>query len=207
MADPIRRLVQHLSRLPGIGEKTATRLAFHFVRTPDSQVRDLAQSLLELIEKIRLCSICMDITEQDPCERCSDARRDVEMICVVSSPSDVVALERGGVFQGQYHVLHGLLSPLDGIGPEDLRIDELLRRVSSGSFGGPSGESGTRSAEVIIATASSVEGEATAMYLAQLIKPLGVRVTRIASGIPVGSELEYTDHATLARALEGRCEL
>jgi len=204
VADPIRRLVQRLSRLPGIGEKTATRLAFHFVRTPDSQVRELAQSLLELIEKIRLCSVCMDVTEQDPCERCSDARRDPAMICVVSSPSDVIALERGGVFHGHYHVLHGLLSPLDGIGPEDLRIDELLRRLS----GEPrSGESGTPDAEVIIATASSVEGEATAMYLAQLIKPLGVRVSRIASGIPVGSELEYTDQATLARALEGRSEL
>ena len=204
MADPIRRLVQHLSRLPGIGEKTATRLAFHFVRTPDSQVRELAQSLLELIEKIRLCSVCMDVTEQDPCERCSDARRDPAMICVVSSPSDVIALERGGVFHGHYHVLHGLLSPLDGIGPEDLRIDELLRRLSGEAR---SGESGTPDAEVIIATASSVEGEATAMYLAQLIKPLGVRVSRIASGIPVGSELEYTDQATLARALEGRSEL
>lgn len=150
----------------------------------------------------------MNVTEQDPCARCSDARRDPAMICVVSSPSDVVALERGGVFHGQYHVLHGLLSPLDGIGPEDLRIDELLRRLSSGTGeSGGAGQAGAASAEVIVATASSVEGEATAMYLAQLIKPLGVRVSRIASGIPVGSELEYTDQATLARALEGRSEL
>ena len=202
MSDPIQRLVQHLSRLPGIGEKTATRLAFHLVRTPGSQVKDLAQALVELVEKIRLCSVCMNVTEADPCGQCGDGNRDSAILCVVSSPSDVVALERGAIFRGRYHVLHGLLSPLDGIGPEDLRINELLQRLQSGN-----GRSDTGIAEVIIATSASVEGEATAMYLAQLIKPLQIRVSRIASGIPVGGELEYTDQATIARALEGRSEL
>ncbi len=204
MADPIQRLVQHLSRLPGIGEKTATRLAFHMVRTPGEQVRELARALIELVEKIRLCSTCMNVTEQDPCEHCADTRREMGLLCVVSTPSDVVALERGGAFQGRYHVLHGLLSPLDGIGPEDLRIEELLKRLRPEAVERPNEP---RIEEVIVATAASIEGEATAMYLAQLIKPLGVRVSRIASGIPVGGELEYTDQATIARALEGRSEL
>lgn len=212
MADPIRRLVQHLSRLPGIGEKTATRLAYHLVRTPPGQIRELAQALLELIEKTRFCSLCMNVTEHDPCEYCRDDRRDSAIICVVSSPSDVAALERGRAFQGRYHVLHGLLSPLDGIGPEDLRIRELLTRLeTSGNQDNGPGEDGivprSRITEVIIATAASVEGEATAMYLAHLIKPLHIRVSRIASGIPVGGELEYTDQATIVRAIEGRLEL
>lgn len=201
MADPIARLVQQLSRLPGIGEKTATRLAFHLVRAPESHVRELAQSLLEVVEKIHLCSVCMNVTEVDPCARCRDAVRDAATICVVSSPSDVIAIDRGGHYKGRYHVLHGLLSPLDGIGPEDLRIAELMRRLGPGDAGHP----GVR--EVILATAANVEGEATAMYLARLIKPMDIRVTRIASGIPVGGELEYSDQATIARAIDGRSPL
>lgn len=198
MADPIKRLVQQLSRLPGIGEKTASRLAFHLIRAPEAQVRELAQALVEVIEKIHLCSVCTNATEQDPCELCSDSRRNTGTICVVASPSDVVAIDRGGHYHGRYHVLHGLLSPLDGVGPEDLRIGELLRRLAPGA---------QEVSEVIIATAANVEGEATAMYLARLIKPMNIRVSRIASGIPVGGELEYSDQATIARALDGRSPL
>lgn len=197
MADPIARLVQRLSRLPGIGEKTATRLAFHLVRSPDNQVRELAEALLEVVDKIRLCSACMNVTEADPCERCADTRRDPQMICVVSTPAEVVAIDSAGEFRGLYHVLHGLLSPLEGIGPDDLRIAELLKRLGQNDGDSPV-------EEVIVATSASVEGEATSMYLARLIKPLGIRVTRIASGIPVGGELEYSDQATIARALAGR---
>lgn len=194
-ADPIRRLVQELSRLPGIGEKTATRLAFHLVRGNRQQVLDLAQALVDVTDKIRLCSICTNMTEQDPCTLCSDPRRDPEMICVVATPSDVIAIDRGGHFRGRYHVLHGLLSPLEGIGPDDIRVAELVRRLD-GSV-----------REVIIATSPSVDGEATAMYVARVIKPLGVKVSRIATGLPVGGELEYSDQATIARALAGRAPL
>ena len=194
-ADPIRRLVQELSRLPGIGEKTATRLAFHLVRGNRQQVLDLAQALVDVTDKIRLCSICTNMTEQDPCSLCSDPRRDPEMICVVATPSDVIAIDRGGHFRGRYHVLHGLLSPLEGIGPDDIRVAELVRRLD-----------GTVR-EVIIATSPSVDGEATAMYVARVIKPLGVKVSRIATGLPVGGELEYSDQATIARALAGRAPL
>lgn len=204
MADPIKRLVQQLARLPGIGEKTATRLAFHLVRAPEVQIRELAQSLIEVVERIRFCSICMNMTEHEFCELCSDTRRDNGVICVVASPSDVAAIDRGGHFQGRYHVLHGLLSPLEGIGPEDLRITELMRRLAPGGEGKPAGQD---ISEVIIATAANVEGEATAMYLARLIKPFNIRVSRIASGIPVGGELEYSDQATIARALDGRSPL
>ena len=201
MADPIKRLVQCLSRLPGIGEKTATRLAFHLVRGPDTDARELSRALLEVVEKIRLCSVCLNLTQADPCETCADQRRDASLICVVASPSDVVAIDRAGEFRGCFHVLHGLLSPLDGIGPDDLRIAELVRRLKLGSDGEPLVQ------EVIVATNASVEGEATAMYVARVVKPLGVKVTRIASGIPVGGELEYTDQATIARAMAGRVSL
>lgn len=201
MADPIQRLVQRLARLPGIGEKTATRLAFHLVRAPDSYARELADALREVVDKIRLCSVCMNLTEDDPCNLCGDARRDGSVVCVVASPSDLVAIERAGEYRGSYHVLHGLLSPLEGIGPEDLRIAELVRRLETRSDGTPAVE------EVIVATNASVEGETTAMYLARVIKPLGVRASRIASGIPVGGELEYSDQATIARALAGRAPL
>jgi len=194
-ADPIRRLVQELARLPGIGEKTATRLAFHLIRTNRQHVKDLAQALLDITEKIRLCSVCMTMTETDPCTLCADPRRDNETICVVATPSDLMAIDRGGHFRGRYHVLHGLLSPLEGIGPDDLRIAELVRRM------------GTGVKEVIIATSPSVDGEATAMYIARVLKPLGVQVSRIATGLPVGGELEYSDQATIARALAGRATM
>lgn len=197
MADPIRRLVQELARLPGIGEKTATRLAFHLIRSNRQQIKDLAQALLDTTEKIRLCSVCMTMTEQDPCGMCTDPRREAETICVVASPSDLIAIDRGGHFRGRYHVLHGLLSPLEGIGPDDLRLAELVRRLG--------GDPPVR--EVIIATSPSVDGEATAMYIARTIKPLGVRVSRIATGLPVGGELEYSDQATIARALAGRATM
>jgi recombination protein RecR len=201
MADPVQRLAHELSRLPGIGEKTATRLAFHLVRASADQVRSLAAALVDLIEQTRLCSSCMNLTDDDPCAMCRDQRRDRDVICVVATPADLVALDRGGHFTGRFHVLHGLLSPLDGIGPEDLRIAELIRRLGPGDAGGAPVR------EVIIATSASVEGEATAMYLARLIKPLGVTVSRIATGLPVGGEIEYSDQATLARALAHRSQL
>ena len=204
-ADPIRRLVQELSRLPGIGEKTATRLAFHLVRGNRQQVHDLAQALIDVTDKIRLCSICMNMTEQDPCVLCSDTRREPDTICVVATPSDLIAIDRGGHFRGRYHVLHGLLSPLEGIGPDDIRVAELVRRLPGGVAGGGEGTPPVR--EVIIATSPSVDGEATAMYVARVLKPLGVKVSRIATGLPVGGELEYSDQATIARALAGRATM
>jgi recombination protein RecR len=204
-ADPIRRLVQELSRLPGIGEKTATRLAFHLVRGDRQRVLDLAQALVDVTDKIRLCSVCMNMTEHDPCALCTDARREPDMICVVATPSDLIAIDRGGHFRGRYHVLHGLLSPLEGIGPDDLRIAELVRRLGPIDSGTPS--AGGQVREVIIATSPSVDGEATAMYVARVVKPLGVRVSRIATGLPVGGELEYSDQATIARALAARAPL
>src|ERR1044071_7225064 len=198
-ADPIRRLVQELSRLPGIGEKTATRLAFHLVRGQRQHVLDLAQALVDVTDKIRLCSVCMNMTEQDPCVLCSDPQREAETICVVATPSDLIAIDRGGHFRGRYHVLHGLLSPLEGIGPDDIRLAELVRRL------GPSESGGIR--EGIIATSPSVDGEATAMFIARTIKPPGVQVSRIATGLPARGELEYSDQATIARALAGRATL
>ncbi|MFH0899407.1 MAG: recombination mediator RecR [Pseudomonadota bacterium] len=198
MCEPIQRLIQRLGRLPGIGEKTATRLALHILRAPETVARELASAIVDVREKIGFCSTCFNLTEKDPCAICLDARRDSWLLCVVAQPADVMALEKAGLFRGRYHVLHGVLSPLDGIGPDDLRIPELLRRLGEGS----------RFAEVILATSPNVEGEATAMYLAKLIKPLGVeKVTRIASGIPIGGELEYVDQITLARALEARREV
>jgi recombination protein RecR len=200
MADPIRRLVQELARLPGIGEKTATRLAFHLIRSNRQQIRDLSQALLDATDKIRLCSVCMNMTEADPCSMCTDQRRDTETICVVATPSDLIAIDRGGHFRGRYHVLHGLLSPLEGLGPDDIRLAELVRRLGAGPEPGAV-------REVIIATSPSVDGEATAMYIARTIKPLGVQVSRIATGLPVGGELEYSDQATIARALAGRATM
>lgn len=199
MADPIRRLVQELARLPGIGEKTATRLAFHLIRSNRQQASDLAQALLDATSKIRLCSVCMNMTEEDPCMMCTDPRRDGETICVVATPSDLLAIDRGGHFRGRYHVLHGLLAPLEGIGPDDLRLAELVRRLGGAEPGAVR--------EVIIATSPSVDGEATAMYIARVLKPLGIQVSRIATGLPVGGELEYSDQATIARALAGRATM
>ncbi len=200
MADPIRRLVQELARLPGIGEKTATRLAFHLIRSNRQQIRDLAQALLDATDKIRLCSVCMNMTEVDPCAMCTDPRRDAETICVVATPSDLIAIDRGGHFRGRYHVLHGLLSPLEGVGPDDIRLAELVRRLGSAA-------EARAVREVILATIPSVDGEATAMYIARTIKPLGIQVSRIATGLPVGGELEYSDQATIARALAGRATM
>jgi len=194
--DPISRLVERLARLPGIGEKTAQRLAFHLMRAEPAYARELAQAILDVKDKIRLCSVCCNLTEQDPCSSCADARRDARTICVVAQPADLLAIERTG-YRGRYHVLGGVLSPLDGVGPDDLRIPELLRRLE-----GP-----PAAAEVILATSPNVEGEATALYLAKLIKPLGVRTTRIATGVPIGGELEYADQMTLTRALESRREI
>jgi len=194
--DPIQRLVMRLARLPGIGEKSATRLAFHLLRAPESHARELAQAILEVREKIRLCSRCCNLTEEDPCVLCADARRDGSLLCVVAQPTDLLAIERSGCFRGRYHVLHGVLSPLDGVGPDDLRIRELLARLEEGGL--------ETVAEVILATSPSVEGESTAMYLARLLKPLGVRLSRIAAGVPIGGELEYVDQVTLGRALEAR---
>lgn len=198
--DPIQRLILRLGRLPGIGEKTATRLAFHILRSPEAHARELAEAILEVRDKIRLCSVCCNLTERDPCAICSDARRDASTVCVVAQPTDLLAIERSGHFGGRYHVLHGVLAPLDGIGPDDLRIADLVRRVAPD-------RDAEKISEVILATSPNVEGEATAMYIAKLVKPLGVRVTRIASGVPIGGELEYVDQVTLSRALEARREL
>ena len=203
-ASPIARLVQQLGKLPGIGEKTAARLAFHILRASPEDAAALAAAITEVKQKIRLCSVCCDLTESDPCAVCRDARRDAGVVCVVAQPQDVVAIERTGGYRGRYHVLHGVLSPLDGIGPDDLRVTELVARCAGGG-GDSAGDQGIR--EAILATSPSVEGEATAVYLAKLLRPLGVRATRIATGVPIGGELEYADQVTLARAIDGRREM
>jgi len=192
---PIGRLVGELSKLPGVGEKTAARLAFHILRAPLEDATALAAAITDLRARIRLCSVCWDFTEQDPCPLCRDARRDASLVCVVAQPQDVLAIERAGGYSGRYHVLHGVLSPLDGVGPDDLRVAELVKRC------------GGEIKEVIIATNPSVEGETTAVYLAKLLRPLGVRCTRIATGVPMGGELEYADRLTLSRAINGRREI
>lgn len=193
---PLARLVEELSKLPGVGPKTAQRLAFHLLKVPPEEARSLAQAIVEAREKISYCRRCFNFAEGDLCEYCADARRDPTLVCVVERPQDIVAVERTGEFRGLYHVLGGAISPIDGIGPEELRIRELLDRVRRDEV-----------REVIVATNPRVEGEATAMYLANLLKPLGVRATRIASGLPVGGDLEYADEVTLGRALKGRHEL
>lgn len=200
-ASPIARLVQQLAKLPGIGEKTAARLAFHILRASPEDAAALAAAIADVRQKIRFCSVCCDLTEADPCAICRDQRRDGGLVCVVAQPQDVVAIERAGGYRGRYHVLHGVLSPLDGVGPDDLRVAELLRRCQ----GAPGAGDGIR--EAILATSPSVEGEATAVYLAKLLRPLGVRATRIATGVPMGGELEYADQVTLARAIDGRREM
>jgi len=192
--DPIARLTVLFARLPGVGEKTAQRLAFHVLKSPPEYARDLAEALLALRKEVHLCSVCCNLTASDPCPICADSQRDAKIICVVESVPDLLAIERTREFRGRYHVLHGALSPLDGIGPDQLKIKELLPRL-------PGVE------EVIVATDPTVEGEATALYITKLVKPLGVRVTRIAQGVPMGGDLEYADQVTLARALQGRREL
>lgn len=195
-AEPIERLINELTKLPGIGRKTAARLAFHILRIRKKEAQELARGIIDVKEKIQLCSVCFDLTDKDPCRICSDSRRNDEVICVVEEPNDLMAIEGAGDFHGKYHVLHGTLSPLEGIGPEDIKAKELLQRLETGKV-----------KEVIMATNPNVEGGATALYLTELIKPLGVKVTRIAYGIPMGGDIEYTDGETLAKALEGRREI
>lgn len=203
-ADPIpetgpsamSRLIKGLARLPGIGEKTAARLAFHILRQPEDYAKELAAALVEVKQRMRLCSRCCNLVESDPCPTCADASRRDDTICVVEEPRDLLALERARDYRGRYHVLHGALSPIDGIGPDDLKIRELIQRLS-----------GDAVKEVIVATNPTVTGEATALYLSKLIKPMGVKVTRIAHGVPVGGSLEFVDEVTLGKALENRREL
>ncbi len=195
-APPLARLIEELSKLPTVGPKTAQRLAFHMLSMTPQDAEALAAAILEAKSRIRNCSICGNITEADPCVICTNPRRNPSVICVVEDPRDVAAMERTREFSGLYHVLQGAISPLDGVGPDDLRIAELVERVTAGEV-----------REVIVATNPRVEGEATALYLSKVLKPLGVRVTRIAHGLPVGGDLEYADEVTLARALEGRRDL
>jgi recombination protein RecR len=197
LARPVQRLIDELSRLPGIGPKTASRLTFHLLRQPGEQTSDLVEALRDLQEGVVFCSRCFNIAECSPCPICEDSGRDRHLMCIVEEPLDVQAVERTKEYKGQYHVLHGAISPVDGIGPEDLRIRELLVRLGDQS----------EISEVLLATNPNLEGEATAMYLAQLLRPLGLKVTRLARGLPVGGDLEYADSITLARALEGRREI
>lgn len=191
-AESVEQLAEQFAQLPGIGRKTAHRLALYVLKMEREEVATLAAAILNVKEKVRYCSVCSNITEADPCAICSNTKRDRSIICVVEEPSDVLALERTNEFKGLYHVLGGALSPLDGIGPDDLRVKELLPRIQNGVE------------EVILALNPNVEGEATTLYLSKLLKPLGVKVTRIARGLPIGSDLEFADEATLSRALEGR---
>ena len=192
-AESIEQLSEQFAQLPGIGRKTAHRLALYIVKMQREDVVTLARALVNVKDRVRYCSVCSNITEADPCPICSNTKRDKTMICVVEEPTDVLAMERTNEFDGVYHVLGGALSPLDGVGPEDLRIKELLQRLSD-----------FKVEEIILALNSDVEGEATTLYLSKLLKPLGMKVTRIARGLPVGTDLEFADEATLSRALEGR---
>ncbi len=193
---PLTRLIEQFARLPGIGRKTAQRLAFYVLNLPHDKAKEFADTILEAHEKIKPCSVCQNLTDREVCQICSDPARDRSMICVVEGPRDVMAIEKTREYQGLYHVLHGLISPMNQKGPDDLTIRQLLSRIQQGGV-----------AEVIMATNPTVEGETTAMYIARLLKPLGVKVTRLASGIPMGGNLEYADEVTLFRALEGRQEL
>jgi recombination protein RecR len=195
-AKPISRLIEELNKLPGIGPKTAQRLAYHLLQSPPERTRDLADAIVSIKENLRLCSICLNIADSDPCGICADESRDRTKVCVVEEPIDIMPLERTRKFRGLYHVLHGVISPSDGIKPEDLHIRELLDRLS-----------GNPITEVILATNPNVEGEATSMYIQRLISPLGIRVTRLARGLPFGGDLEYADDVTISRALEGRQDM
>ena len=195
VAEPIARLIEELNKLPGIGPKSAKRLAYHILRSSDEEAKALAEAILTLKEKIKLCSVCFDNTDCDPCRVCQDKERDHSRICVVEKPSDILPLEQTGKYNGVYHVLHGTISPTQGIGPEELKIKELLARLKDGSV-----------TEVIVATNPNVESETMAMYLQRIITPLGIRVTRLARGLPFGAELEYADDLTLGQALENRRE-
>ena len=197
-AEPVQRLIDELARLPGIGPKSAQRVAFHLLKITPSSARELASAIVDMKEKVRLCAVCFNVSDADLCEFCRDPRRDGSIVCVVQEPPDIVAIEKTREFHGLYHVLQGAISPIEGIGPEELRVAELLERLKN-----PPGEQAAV-AEVILATNPNIEGEATAMYLGRLLTPLGISVTRLASGLPVGGDLEYADEVTLGRALEGR---
>lgn len=196
MIKPLADLYDQLRRLPGIGSKTALRLAYHIIDKPEDEIKHLVSALLAAKQQIKLCSVCYNLSDQNVCSICSDQERDREIICVVEQPQDIMAMERSHGYKGLYHVLHGVLSPLDGIGPDNIRLRELLVRLRENKV-----------REVIVATNSDVEGEATAVYIAQLLKPLGVSVTRIAHGLPVGGDLEFADEMTLARALANRINM
>ncbi|MFA6309665.1 MAG: recombination mediator RecR [Clostridia bacterium] len=195
-AAPVAKLIDEFEKLPGIGHKTAQRLAFHVLSQPKDKVNNLANAIIDAKQKIIFCSTCNNLTDVDPCNICSSPRREPSTICVVEDPKDVAAMERIREFKGVYHVLHGAISPMEGVGPDSIKIKELLARIGEGNV-----------REVILATNPNIEGEATAMYISKLIKPLGIKTTRIAHGIPVGGDLEYADEVTLARALEGRHEI
>jgi recombination protein RecR len=194
--EPVTRLIEAFAQLPGIGPKTASRLTFYLLRRPAEQAEALANALLDLKQKIVFCSVCFNITEESPCAICRDESRDRSILCVVEEPLDVVAIDRTGEYRGLYHVLHGAISPVEGIGPDELRINELVARLKAQPV-----------KEVLLATNPNLEGEATAMYVARQLQPLGVRITRLARGLPVGGDLEYADAITLSRALEGRREM
>ena len=195
-AEPVSRLIEELGKLPGIGPKSAARLTYYLLRIPESEARALAEAIITVKEKTVLCSSCQNITDSNPCNICGSKERDHSIICVVKEPLDIMALERTGQYKGLYHVLHGVLSPMDGIGPDDLKIKELLQRLKKGSV-----------KEVILATNPNLEGEATAMYLQRLLSPFSIRLTRLARGLPVGGDLEYADEITLTHALEGRQQI
>ena len=192
----LERLTEQFARLPGIGMKSAQRLAFYVLSLPKDEAQSFAQAILDAKDSVRLCPVCQNLTDQELCAICADPERDHSLICVVAEPKDVIAMERAREYHGVYHVLHGVISPMNGVGPDDIRIRELMSRLSSGEV-----------KEVVLATNPDVEGEATAAYISRLIKPMGIRVTRIAHGVPVGGELEYTDEVTLSRAFQGRREL
>lgn len=190
------KLIDIFRKMPGVGSKSAVRMAYHILSLSEDETKEIINAITDAKAKIRYCSVCQNITEDDPCEICTNTRRDKSILCVMEKPKDVIALEKTGEYSGMYHVLHGSISPMDGIGPEDLKIKELISRIASGEF-----------TEVIMANSPSIEGEATAMYISKLIKPFGVKVSRIAYGIPVGGDLEYADQVTLAKAIEGRREI
>ncbi|NBI31081.1 recombination mediator RecR [Chengkuizengella marina] len=194
--EPVSKLIDSFTRLPGIGTKTAARLAFHVIRMKEEDVVEFAKALVNVKRNLHYCSVCCNITDVDPCRICTDKSRDSSVICVIQEPKDLVAMERTKEFQGYYHVLHGAISPMEGIGPDEIRVAELLTRLSD-----------EKVKELILATNPNIEGEATAMYLSRLVKPFGIKMTRIAHGLPVGGDLEYADEVTLSKALEGRREL
>jgi len=194
--DPIQRLIDEFKKLPGIGPKSAQRLVFYLIRSTDEECKSLAEALLRLKSGLALCSVCNNITDVDPCRICTNPERDARIICVVEEPFNVLSIEKTGAYHGSYHVLHGTISPINGVGPDDLKLKNLLHRLN-----------GNTVEEIIVATNPTTEGEATALYLSRLIKPLKIKLTRIAAGIPVGSDLEYTDSITITRALSGRQDL